>query len=646
MQLSVIIVNYNVKYFLELSLWSVRKAMKNIDGEIIVVDNNSTDGSRDFFLNKFSDVKFIWSNNNDGFAKANNKGLKIASGNYILFLNPDTIVPEDCFEKCISFIRSKNDLIALGIKMIDGSGKFLKESKRAFPSPITSLYKLSGLTKIFPASKIFAKYHLGNLNKNQNHEVDVLAGAFMMIPKRMLEKVGCFDEGFFMYGEDIDLSYRIQKAGYQNFYFAESTIIHFKGESTKKGSLNYVRIFYKAMSVFVQKHYGGTEAGLFNIFIQAAIYVRAALAALAQFIKWTGLKFIDAAMILMSFWLVKILWNHFVKRDVNYSSNLLIIAFPVFTALFLIASHFTGLYDNGYKQSRLNKSAFTAILVILSAYSLLPETLRFSRGILLFGSLMAFILMSVVRILLLKWNIIEVSGERHAINETVVAGTETDFDEVLLLLEKAGRKERVLGRIEAGEPGGKKTIGPLEKIRELLKRYPLKEVIFCEGSLSFKQIIESINNFPRRVRIKIYTSKTHTLIGSESKDATGNFLTKEPGFRLSLPVSRRDKNVTDVIVSLFFIATFPAHLLIKRRPFVFFKNAFEVLFRKKTWIGYALEEKDLPPLKEGILTTTGFPSTLNTLSQKRLHAVDLLYAKEFRYNLDLELIWLNYKFLS
>ena len=257
--------------------------MKNLEAEIFVVDNNSTDGSKEFFQNKFPQVKFIWNTKNEGFAKANNIALTKTSGDYILFLNPDTIVAEDCFEKCISFIQSKNNSIACGIKMIDGSGIFLKESKRAFPSPMTSLYKLSGLARLFPKSNLFSKYHLGYLDENVNHEVDVLAGAFMMIPKKILDTVGGFDESFFMYGEDIDLSYRIQKAGYKNFYFAESCIIHFKGESTKKGSLNYVKMFYKAMSVFVKKHYGGTEAGFFNFFIQIAILFRAGISVAARF---------------------------------------------------------------------------------------------------------------------------------------------------------------------------------------------------------------------------------------------------------------------------------------------------------------------------------------------------------------------------
>ena len=450
MDLSVIIVNYNAKYFLEYCLCSIRKAMKNLKGEIFVVDNNSTDDSRDFLCNKYPWVNFIWNTKNEGFAKANNKALQKVSGEYILFLNPDTIVAEDCFEKCISFIHSKNNLVACGIKMIDGSGKFLKESKRAFPSPMTSLYKLSGLTKIFPKSKIFSKYHLGYLDENENHEVDVLAGAFMMIPKQILDEVGGFDESFFMYGEDIDLSFRIQKAGYKNFYFAGASIIHFKGESTKKGSLNYVKMFHKAMSVFAKKHYGGTKAGIFNFFIQIAIYLRAGLSAITRFLKWIGLPVIDAGIILMGFWLVKFLWNSFVKQEVNYSSNMLIIAFPAFTILFMAASYFAGLYDNGYRQSRLNKSTVTAILVLLAAYSLLPENLRFSRGILLFGSLLAFVLMTIVRWLLLQWNIIEPAAGNNEINQTLIVGTESDFNEVNVLLQKAGMQERVLGKSRPG----------------------------------------------------------------------------------------------------------------------------------------------------------------------------------------------------
>lgn len=370
--------------------------MKNINGEIIVFDNNSRDDSFRFFENRFQDVNFIWSKKNIGFGKANNNALKSATGEYILFLNPDTIVPEDCFEKCISFIDSKKNNVALGIKMIDGFGNFLKESKRGFPAPITSFYKLSGLSKLFPHSKIFAKYHLGYLTENENHKVDVLAGAFMMIPKKIIEVVGSFDEDFFMYGEDIDLSFRIQKAGFKNYYFAGSTIIHFKGESTKKGSINYVKMFYKAMSVFVKKHYGSRQSGIFSFFIHIAIFMRASLAAGSRLIKR-------------------------------------------------------------------------------------------------------------------KWKDEESFDPKTENNRTVIIGSESEFVKAMHLLENSKRKEGSFQRIEIGDF----TEGLLNNV---------DRIIFCEGQLSFKQIIETIPQIQKGIKIQLFSEGSHAIIGSNDKNIAADFI--------------------------------------------------------------------------------------------------------------------------
>jgi GT2 family glycosyltransferase len=287
-QVSVIIVNYNVRYFLEQCIYSLQKAGEGRQVEVIVIDNQSSDGSLGYLQPKFPGVTFIPSEYNAGFAKACNKGANQARGRYILFLNPDTLLPEDCLQRCLLFFEAHASAGALGVKMIDGSGKFLKESKRSFPSPLTALYKLSGLAWLFPQSPVFSRYYLGHLDENKNHKVDVLAGAFMMIRREVLEITGGFDEDFFMYGEDIDLSYRIQKAGYDNYYLAETRIIHFKGESTKTGSLNYVRMFYGAMSIFVRKHYGGRRAGLFRASLHMAIWIRAFLSAMAKLVRRIG----------------------------------------------------------------------------------------------------------------------------------------------------------------------------------------------------------------------------------------------------------------------------------------------------------------------------------------------------------------------
>lgn len=254
-KLSVIIVNYNVRYFLEHCLNAVRKACKNIEAEIFVVDNASTDGSREFLEGRFSNVTFIWNETNLGFSKANNLALALTKGDYVLFLNPDTIVAEDSFEKCIDYFATHADCGAMGVHMIDGAGNFLKESKRSFPEPMTSFYKMTGLCNLFPASKTFAKYYAGHLPENKTASVEVLSGAYMMISRKILNRTGGFDEQYFMYGEDIDLSYRIKKTGFKNIYFADTTIIHFKGESTQKNTAEYTSHFYGAMKLFVKKHY-------------------------------------------------------------------------------------------------------------------------------------------------------------------------------------------------------------------------------------------------------------------------------------------------------------------------------------------------------------------------------------------------------
>ncbi|MFT3948873.1 MAG: glycosyltransferase family 2 protein [Agriterribacter sp.] len=269
--LSVIIVNYNVKYFLEQCLLSVYKAGINLSMEIIVIDNNSGDGSAAYIRQRFPEVRYQFINENLGFAKACNYGLQLSRGTHILFLNPDTILPEDSLEKCIQFLDSHTNAGALGVRMLDGSGNFLKESKRGNPTLRATFFKLSGLSAMFPNSAFFAAYYMAHLSEHETNAVDILSGAFMMTTKKVLDITGSFDEAFFMYGEDIDLSYTIQKAGFLNYYYPEVTIIHFKGESTQKKSLRYLRTFYKAMSIFVGKYYKGFKEIIYRVIIEFAI---------------------------------------------------------------------------------------------------------------------------------------------------------------------------------------------------------------------------------------------------------------------------------------------------------------------------------------------------------------------------------------
>ena len=290
MKLSVIIVNYNVEHFLEQCLLSVQKASKGIEVEVFVVDNNSIDGSINMIKEKFPEVIMIVNNENVGFSKANNQAIRLAKGELVLLLNPDTIVEEDTFKKCIQFMENNENAGGLGVKMIDGKGKFLPESKRGLPTPAVAFYKIFGLSALFPRSKKMGQYHLGYLSKDENHEIQILSGAFMLIKKKVLDKIGLLDENFFMYGEDIDLSYRSIQGGYKNYYLSETNIIHYKGESTKKGTLNYVKTFYEAMIIFTKKHFKGSKAGLFIMMLNIAIYFRAFLRILSNLSKKISLS--------------------------------------------------------------------------------------------------------------------------------------------------------------------------------------------------------------------------------------------------------------------------------------------------------------------------------------------------------------------
>jgi len=264
---------------IENCLFSIEKAMQTMDGEIIIVDNNSKDESKENLPSKFPGVKFIFNNENLGFGKACNQGSKISSGDHILFLNPDTVLSETCLTDCISFFKTHEDAAAVGVRMLDDKGKFLRESKRGLPSPSASFYKLFGLTAIFPGSKTIAKYYQGHLPENENNPVDVLSGAFMMIKKVVFEKVDGFDETFFMYGEDIDLSLRIIQMGFKNYYLGKVSITHLKGGSTTY-NYKYVKDFYGAMKLFVKKHYNGKSIP-YRFFLQTGIGFRKMLAIIA-----------------------------------------------------------------------------------------------------------------------------------------------------------------------------------------------------------------------------------------------------------------------------------------------------------------------------------------------------------------------------
>ena len=252
--LSVVIVNYNVKFYLEQCLESVRRASEGLQVEVFVVDNLSTDGSVEYLHERFPEVTFIENKENVGFARANNQAIRQSKGKYVLLLNPDTIVGEDTLKQCVEFMDAHREAGTVGTYMLHVDGTFAPESRRGLPTPFVAFCKMTGLTALFPKSRLFGRYYMRYLDENEMNEIEVISGAYMMLRREALDKVGLLDEDFFMYGEDIDLSYRVLKGGYKN-YFLPVRMLHYKGESTVKNSYRYVYTFYEAMRLFFRKHY-------------------------------------------------------------------------------------------------------------------------------------------------------------------------------------------------------------------------------------------------------------------------------------------------------------------------------------------------------------------------------------------------------
>lgn len=651
MKLSVIIVNYNVKYFLEQCLHSVVKACAKIDAEIFVVDNNSVDGSVEMVEKKFSSVKIISNKDNKGFSKANNQAIQISSGEYILLLNPDTVVEEDTFEKIIRFMDSHPDAGGLGVKMIDGSGKFLPESKRGLPTPMVAFYKMFGLSKLFPRSKTFGKYHLSYLDQNKIHEVDVLAGAFMLLRKSVLDKTGLLDETFFMYGEDIDLSYRITEAGFKNYYFPETRIIHYKGESTKKSSVNYVFVFYNAMIIFAKKHFSKKNASLFSFIIRIAIYLRAASAITVRFIKKIFLPVLDIALLFAGMFFLKQYWSE--NMFVNYPKEFVTIAIPGYILFWIISVYFSGGYDQPVKLPKIVRGIFSGTILILVVYALLPEMYRFSRALILLGAIWASIVMIVSRLIinLFRWK--DFMLESNTRKRLLIAGDEEEGSRVLSLLKLSGSTHNFIGFVKPYEgktfsglvksiPEFEKyVLGSTEKFKEIMEVYSIDEVIFCAKDIPSNQIINYMSvATPKEVEYKIAPPESLFIIGSSSIDNPGELYVIDIN-SISKSVNKRNKRLVDFLLSILFLITSPVLILLQKNPLGYLKNIFLVMTGKISWVGYHNQSSNanagLPKIRNGVLNPLDIIAE-KKLDEQTIHRLNSLYAKDYHVNVDLKIV--------
>ncbi|HPN22910.1 MAG TPA: glycosyltransferase [Tenuifilaceae bacterium] len=561
MELSVIIVNYNVKHFLEQCLMSVHSALKDIDAEVFVVDNASSDDSCSMVKQKFPTVKLIENYQNVGFSKANNQAIAQSQGKYILLLNPDTVVQEDTFTKCIAFMNSHSDAGAITVKMIDGKGNYLPESKRGFPSPWVSFFKIFGLTSLFPKSKIFARYYLGHLDKNATNQIDVLPGAFMFIKKEALNKSGLLDEQFFMYGEDIDLSYRITQAGYKNYYYPECQIIHYKGESTKKGSLNYVLIFYKAMIIFAKKHFKSNKASTFIILINFAIYFRAFLSIIKRIINTLWLPTLDALLIALGLLTITPIWENFRFQSSNvYPTEYVAILGSFYIIAWLLTLWINGAYDKPQKLTDSIKGILTGSILILVVYSILPNEIRFSRAIILLTGFWALISTLSVRFLLSKLNPRAIINNKF-IKKIAIVGSNSEEQRVKDILNNSGVKYIYVGNFELKEAENQNSIS-FERLEEFVRINSVDELIFCTQSISMQNIVTAMLFLSSLGKeYKIAPHEGSFIIGSNSIESTGELYTLDIK-AIGTQASKRNKRLFDLSISSLLILLIPILLFI------------------------------------------------------------------------------------
>jgi GT2 family glycosyltransferase len=615
----VIVVNYNVEHFLDQCLDSVKRASKSCSIETLIVDNSSVDGSLKMLATKYPEYTVIANQDNVGFSKANNQAIKIAKGEYILLLNPDTVVAEDTFSKVIEFMDSHPDAGGLGVHMVDGKGRFLPESKRGLPTPSVAFYKIFGLSKLFPKSKRFGQYHLGHLPDNETNEVDILSGAFMLMRKSALDKVGLLDEDYFMYGEDIDLSYRIQKGGYKNYYFADTSIIHYKGESTKKSSVNYVLIFYKAMVIFAKKHFSGKNARLFSSLINFAIYLRAFFALFSRIIRRIFLPAVDFLYIVIGLYGLTNYWR---MSSIDFPTELIKYSIPIYSLAWIITAFINGAYDFPIKLTKYFKSVLFATIIILVAYAILPKDYQFSRLFIFVGAGWALLYFLMSR-LFLHFSI----GGKFRLFTKRMRGFSVLADQA-----EFQRISNLLSQIQ-GNPGG------VERL-SIKDEQPTKdcEVIFSSKDLSYSDIISCMIRWSDHQQdFKIAPANSTLLIGSNSIDTAGDLYILNLNALHSVE-NRRKKRLFDICLSTLMLLALPVTLFMYSNKKRLIRNCAQVFVGKRSFIGYSDTEMKtdvrLPKTKEGILSPA---DVLDASSESIREKLNLLYARDYSMRKDLSI---------
>ncbi len=636
--ISIVIVNYNVQHYLRQTLLSVRAAAGALNLECFVVDNASSDDSVAMLKQAFPELNLIASKENLGFSKGNNLALRQAKGKYILLLNPDTILTEDCLVKCRDFMDAHPEAGALGPKMIDGSGKFLPESKRGFPSPSVAFYKAFGLSKLFKHSPRFNRYHMGHVSTDETVPVDVLAGAFMFIRKEVLDKIGLLDERFFMYGEDIDMSYRIKEAGYENYYYPEALIIHFKGESTKKGSMNYVRVFYQAMILFADKHFKGKKATSFIGLMKFGIGLRALVDVVKAASYKIWLPLFDFLFIFLGLYAFKEFWEvYYFDNPRHFDGTNIYYYMLAYTLVWMSGAYIFGGYQRRFRYTTVLQGILLVSLIQFAVYGMLNPLYRPSRMMLVLGTVWALIVFLINRLVPHFIQHGNLDFGKDLKKKLLIIGGREEGQRIQSLLRSARVDYDLLKRISPDKTGETDFLQP---VKDMIRMLRVDEIIWALNDVPYKVMIDFMTGEGQGISHKMVDGASDVILGSQSKNEQGEQYIHREHFILSDPVALRLKRLFDLFVAVICLILSPLLLLCKGNRWGLYRNIFRV-FTGDSWVGYYPDAPDisaLPPLRRGVLP----PVYSEVKATPELQTLaNLQYAKHYSILLDSTILFKN-----
>lgn len=554
--ISVVIVNYKVREYIANLLNSIQKAKHDLELEIFVVDNNSEDGSVEFLKTRFPDVRYIENDVNLGFGKANNQAIKLASGTYTLLINPDTLVSEDTLTVMKEHMDSEPHCGAAGCRILNPDGTFAPESRRSVPTIWSSLTRISGLNTLLPDSKTFGQYYLSWMKEDEKTRVPVLSGSFMFWRTEVLKDLGGFDERFFMYGEDIDLCYRIQDTDHHITYVPDTSIIHYKGESSKKGDLRYVRIFNKALYQFFDKHYSTKYSLFFKTFIFGAIWLKAGLSFITGNLRTIGLVATELAILNVS-----VITGFLLRFEFSYEvlSDIRNFRFLWINVLISVIYLLTGSYLNLYRSNK--ESVSNQIKALVTSYAgvvLITFFIRdyaFSRLALLVGGTIGVILMIVYKLLQINLSnsSTNTAGKLKKTRIAVVGDPDDTVDVISRIHARPDWNYEVVGLISTGESTNE-AIGTTHQLKELIKVYNIDQIFFALKSITYKEMLGHIKLLQQEeVVFKLLPDSMEFILGKSNVEYLEHIPLVSVELSYNKGVNRFLKRLTDVMVSASFL---------------------------------------------------------------------------------------------